>query len=121
MIDAHPYRAPAEEFEEDLDESALDANAGEPAARKRHTPVDLATASQAERNSLLGNQSPIAMAESGDVKPTRAGRMEFDLLAESLAARAVELRDAELAVRAAQQRYREALQAFNQFVAPVGG
>lgn len=119
MIDAHPYRAPAEEFEEDLDESALDAHDGEPAARKRYTPVDLATASQAERNSLLGIQSPAAMLESGNIKPTRAGSMQFDLLAEALAARAVELRDSELAVRAAQKRYAEALQAFNQHVAPV--
>lgn len=62
-----------------------------------------------------------AKLESGELQPTRAGRMELDLHVEALAGAAQRLRDAELEVRAAQKAYGEALQAFNRFVAPVPG
>lgn len=68
--------------------------------------------------------SPIVIAEkieSGDLpSSTRAGRMEMDLHTEALAAAAIGLRDAELALKAARERYAAALQAFNRYVAPVG-
>ena len=52
--------------------------------------------------------------ESGAAMELRAE----DAVVEALKSATVALRDAGLAVRAAQERYQAALQAFNRFVAP---
>jgi hypothetical protein len=64
----------------------------------------------------MQSRSARALADDGSEQARVARRTE---LTDDLEAAAIRLRDAELEQRAAGKAYREALEAFNRFVAPV--
>ena len=119
---------------EDDDDTVFDASSDEPDVPSHPDsglPVRRITRRKREvteatrRALMIGIADPARAASykrtdgSSDDNLSSEQRAERNAVINGLELAAIALRDSDLAVRAAQKRYAEALQAFNQFVAPV--